>query len=105
MTAGTGAGVRRRGPGHLIGIGGVAAGARGEVARGLAARDDAVVAAGTAAAHLGVIHRSHRQPGERRVTALTGVGGRDVRRRFAGPARAGMTADTGGARDGSMIER
>src|SRR6266853_2203617 len=84
----------RRRPG-IGGVAAVAAGARGEVARGLAGRDDPVVAAGTAAAHLGVIHRSDRQPGERRVTALTGVGGRDVSRGFAAAARGAVTGDTG----------
>src|SRR5439155_2044734 len=53
----------------------------------------------------GVIHGPHRQPGERRVTALTGVGGGEVSRRLAAAARGGVTADTGGAGDRGVVER
>ena len=94
----------RRRPG-VGGVAALAAGARGDVARGLGARNHPVVAADTGAPDLGVIHRPHRQPGERRVTALTGVGGGEVSRRLAAAARGGVTADTGGPGDGCMIER
>src|SRR5215469_14110126 len=79
----------RRCPGHG-GVTALARGGRGQVAGGLALRDQAVVTARAASKNLGVVDTYDRQPGERRVASLARVARRDMSRGLAAAAGRGM---------------
>src|SRR6516162_1066776 len=94
--------------GRRPGVGGMTAlagGAGGQMARGLALRDRAVVTARARTEHLAVIDTCHRQPGDGRMAALAGVARGDMARALAAAAGRGVAGDARRSDYARMAER